>query len=310
LVKFGQCPPYLGSDALEVGQCGHAGDRPEHEPEDGFHLLFLPDHSAGRIVSRYAPASTAGPNAAWIASAIGPCSIARALRMGPRRPAGHYRWLPIAVTASSKFITVGNAAGGHRTERDRKPYHSQRSGYAGAALWAQPFRDSSASRSGTSSPRSCPNRKRPTHSAASAPTSPTRPSSTSFSKCSYSAPATGASPTLPAQPPPSAAATVGETGSASAHAGRPTVLPTRGADRGGGAAMHRRGAGQLCPMRARSLDERPRLAAKLQVSRRQRVGSDMFPSQGGSAGSNPVGATIQQQAEHSPGHLVHPVTVS
>ena len=54
LVKFGQCPPNLGSDALEVGQCGHAGDRPEHEPEpeDGLHLLFLPDHSTGRIVPR------------------------------------------------------------------------------------------------------------------------------------------------------------------------------------------------------------------------------------------------------------------
>lgn len=54
LVKLGQCPPYLGSDALEVGQCGHAGDRPEQEPEpeDGLHLLFLPDQSAGRIVPR------------------------------------------------------------------------------------------------------------------------------------------------------------------------------------------------------------------------------------------------------------------
>jgi hypothetical protein len=52
LVKFGQGPPHLGSDALEVGQRGHADDRPEHEPEDGFHL-FLPDHSAGCIVSRY-----------------------------------------------------------------------------------------------------------------------------------------------------------------------------------------------------------------------------------------------------------------
>jgi transposase len=53
LVELGQYPPYLGSDALEVGQCGHADDRPEHEPEDGFHSLFLPDHSAGYIVSRY-----------------------------------------------------------------------------------------------------------------------------------------------------------------------------------------------------------------------------------------------------------------
>jgi hypothetical protein len=54
LVKFGQGLPYLGSDALEVGQCGHAGDRPEHEPEqeDGLHLLFLPDHSTGRIGPR------------------------------------------------------------------------------------------------------------------------------------------------------------------------------------------------------------------------------------------------------------------
>jgi hypothetical protein len=72
-----------------------------------------------------------------------------------------------------------------------------------------PFRHSSASRSGISSPRSCPNRKLPTHSAATAPASPTRPSSTSSSKCSCSAAATGASPTLPAQPPPSAAATNG-----------------------------------------------------------------------------------------------------
>jgi hypothetical protein len=55
LVEVGQCPPYLGSDALEVGQCCHAGDRPEQEPEpeDGLHLLFLPDPSTGRIVSRY-----------------------------------------------------------------------------------------------------------------------------------------------------------------------------------------------------------------------------------------------------------------
>jgi hypothetical protein len=37
-----------------VGQRGHAGDRPEHEPEpeDGLHLLFLSDHSTGRIVPR------------------------------------------------------------------------------------------------------------------------------------------------------------------------------------------------------------------------------------------------------------------
>ena len=42
LVKFGQCPPHPGGHALEVGQRGHAGDRPEHEPEDGFHSLFLP----------------------------------------------------------------------------------------------------------------------------------------------------------------------------------------------------------------------------------------------------------------------------
>src|SRR5215218_10310041 len=66
-----------------------------------------------------------------------------------------------------------------------------------------PFRPSSASRSGISSPRSCRNRKLPTHSAVTAPASPTRPSSTSSSKCSCSAAATGASPTLPAQPPPS-----------------------------------------------------------------------------------------------------------
>jgi hypothetical protein len=54
LVKLGQGPPYLGSDALEVGQRGHAGDRPEQEPEpeDGLHLLFLSDHSTGRIVPR------------------------------------------------------------------------------------------------------------------------------------------------------------------------------------------------------------------------------------------------------------------
>jgi hypothetical protein len=57
LVKFGQCPPRPGNYALEVGQCGHAGDRPEHEPEqeDGFHLIFLPDHSAGsyRVAIRF-----------------------------------------------------------------------------------------------------------------------------------------------------------------------------------------------------------------------------------------------------------------
>jgi hypothetical protein len=54
LVKLGQCPPRPGNDALEVGQRGHAGDRPEHEPEpeDGLHLLFLPDHSTGHVVPR------------------------------------------------------------------------------------------------------------------------------------------------------------------------------------------------------------------------------------------------------------------
>jgi hypothetical protein len=37
-----------------VGQCGHAGDCPEQEPEpeDGLHLLFLPDHSTGPTVPR------------------------------------------------------------------------------------------------------------------------------------------------------------------------------------------------------------------------------------------------------------------
>jgi hypothetical protein len=51
--------------------------------------------------------------------------------------------------------------------------------------------------------------------------------------------------------------------------------------------------GALCPMRARGLDGGHRLAAKLQVSRptRQPVPD---PSQGGSAGSNPVGATSRE----------------
>jgi hypothetical protein len=57
LVKFGQCLPRPGNYALEVGQRGHAGGRPEHEPEpeDGLHLLFLPDHSAGsyRVAIRF-----------------------------------------------------------------------------------------------------------------------------------------------------------------------------------------------------------------------------------------------------------------
>ena len=52
--------------------------------------------------------------------------------------------------------------------------------------------------------------------------------------------------------------------------------------------------GVLCPMRARDLDRDRRLEAKLQVSRptRQRAPA---PSQGGSAGSNPVGATTDHQ---------------
>ena len=51
-----------------------------------------------------------------------------------------------------------------------------------------------------------------------------------------------------------------------------------------------RSRGALCPMRARALAGDRELAVKLQVSRpaRQRAPA---PSQGGSAGSNPVGAT-------------------
>ncbi len=40
LVEFGQRPPDPASQVLEVGQHGHADDRPEHEPEDSFHLLL------------------------------------------------------------------------------------------------------------------------------------------------------------------------------------------------------------------------------------------------------------------------------
>jgi hypothetical protein len=49
--------------------------------------------------------------------------------------------------------------------------------------------------------------------------------------------------------------------------------------------------GALCPMRARGLDRGHRLAAKLHVSG-PTGGEASAPSQGGSAGSNPVGATI------------------
>jgi hypothetical protein len=61
LVKFGQRLPRLGNDALEVGQCGHAGDRSEHEPEpeDGLHLLFLPDPLGGSYRAAMFDRSTA-----------------------------------------------------------------------------------------------------------------------------------------------------------------------------------------------------------------------------------------------------------
>jgi hypothetical protein len=58
--------------------------------------------------------------------------------------------------------------------------------------------------------------------------------------------------------------------------------------------IHGRFTGALCPMRARGLDRGHRLAAKLQVSMPTREGA-AGPSQGGSAGSNPVGATNHHQ---------------
>ena len=52
-------------------------------------------------------------------------------------------------------------------------------------------------------------------------------------------------------------------------------------------------SGTLCPMRARGVDWDHRLAANLHVSRPTRSLAPA-PSQGGSAGSNPVGATNHQ----------------
>jgi hypothetical protein len=56
--------------------------------------------------------------------------------------------------------------------------------------------------------------------------------------------------------------------------------------------LHRSISSALCPMRARGLDRSHRMAAKLHVSRSTRQLAPV-PSQGGSAGSNPVGATIR-----------------
>ena len=58
--------------------------------------------------------------------------------------------------------------------------------------------------------------------------------------------------------------------------------------------LHRSISGSLCPMRARILIGDRRLAAKLHVNRLMRQ-LGPAPSQGGSAGSNPVGATIGHQ---------------
>ena len=53
-------------------------------------------------------------------------------------------------------------------------------------------------------------------------------------------------------------------------------------------------SGALCPMRARGPDRDRWQVAKLQVSRPTRQPGNE-PSQGGSAGSNPVGATTEDQ---------------
>ena len=58
--------------------------------------------------------------------------------------------------------------------------------------------------------------------------------------------------------------------------------------------LHHFISGSLCPMRARALAGDRELAVKLQVSRPTRDRAP-GPSQGGSAGSNPVGATIHHQ---------------
>jgi hypothetical protein len=127
-----------------VGQCGHAGDRPEQEPEpeDGLHLLFLPDHSTGPIVPR--------------------CSmVARQRDMGSmtatRRPANTNQGTRRSGAEPDSDPTTGS----HPVHQPCQP--------SSRGAPCPPFRHSSASRSGISSPRSCPNRKLPTHSAATAP---------------------------------------------------------------------------------------------------------------------------------------------
>jgi hypothetical protein len=69
---------------------------------------------------------------------------------------------------------------------------------------------------------------------------------------------------------------------------------SKGSEVHGLLSIHLPNSGALCPMRARGPDKNRRQAAKLQVSRatRQRAPA---PSQGGSAGSNPVGATNHHQ---------------
>ena len=58
--------------------------------------------------------------------------------------------------------------------------------------------------------------------------------------------------------------------------------------------FHHAVSGALCPMRDRDPDRDRRQVAKLQISPSGRQLAPA-PSQGGSAGSNPVGATTEHQ---------------
>jgi hypothetical protein len=58
--------------------------------------------------------------------------------------------------------------------------------------------------------------------------------------------------------------------------------------------IHLSNSGALCPMRARGLDSGSPIGTNVQVSRLT-CQRESAPSQGGSAGSNPVGATTEDQ---------------
>lgn len=93
----------------------------------------------------------------------------------------------------------------------------------------------------------------------------------------------------PRRPPPVAPHMSSQTGSSRLSM---AVLSTARGDQVHASSAHHSISGVLCPMRARGHDGGHRLAAKLPVTRPTRGGAT-GPSQGGSAGFEPVGATTE-----------------